>query len=277
MSGFPEREEFEKNLIAERAFHLWNDAGEPANNELRFWLLAEAVLQAQGKILARPVALPFLLSFTVTDVPGEDLPRIKWVVPERFTNGAIHYVLKTLGVGSEGRVDFIDADPFALLPNPSPHDARLAALQVTAAAAAIERFVGLADSCLAGDLPPSFLEENETRSLKAKFRNALFAPDLHQPEISEIDNFLRNASLARQAVASNVVSIELGSNVKILSEILTWDYPSALTVLGSIFGRSTRLPQPSSRLSGSILPRSQDPEQDLAAFHERAEVAARPR
>jgi hypothetical protein len=246
MSKQPERSGSEQAAVRTRAYELSARDGHPSGRAFEFWLEAEAMLEAEGKISVRPRSLPFTLAFVAPD------PSKRWW-PEQVTCPVM-----------EGDVPVgIDVTAFAgasllgalgLPPTYLAHDSRSVLLQVVALTAALERIARLVewavDNAIPGAGPPApfiVLASSPTNPsthlpiLEPRYLQALLAPQAHRSLVAEIDTYLAGRPYGRD-VAFDIEVISFGSNLSILGRLRSNKLLNWLSGTSLFLGILTSLP-----------------------------------
>jgi hypothetical protein len=246
MSKQPERSGSEQAAVRTRAYELSARDGHPSGRAFEFWLEAEAMLEAEGKISVRPRSLPFTLAFVAPD------PSKRWW-PEQVTcpvmEGDVPVGIDVTAFAGASLLGALDLPPTYLA-----HDSRSVLLQVVALTAALERIARLVewavDNAIPGAGPPApfiVLASSPTNPsthlpiLEPRYLQALLAPQAHRSLVEEIDTYLAGRPYRRD-VAFDIEVISFGSNLSILGRLRSNKLLNWLSGTSLFLGILTSLP-----------------------------------
>lgn len=217
VSELPHRNETEQAAIRNDAYRLWDEAGRPDGLALKFWLDAEAKLEAESKISVKPIALPLVITFTAAN-PAPTWPQAKVICPVPGSTADIKFFELTSTEGQYASPE-LDVNPGLLA-----HDYRLTLLQGAAATAAFDRIARLVAWFVDQDKPDELFLIQDPRDhsfyLAPEYFQALFRPQTYREKIAEIDSVLKNYPYAG-AVTFDLELISLGSNVTFKGRLKT--------------------------------------------------------
>jgi Protein of unknown function (DUF2934) len=262
MSKQPERSDSEQVAVRTRAYELSARDSHPSGRAFEFWLEAEAMLEAEGRISARPRSLPFRFGFVVPD------PSKRWW-PQRVTcpvmEGDVLVGIDVTAALASGSLDALDLPPTYLA-----HDSRSVLLQVVAVTAALERIARLVEWAVDNAIPGAgptgapgapapfiVLASSPTNpsvpTLAPRYLQALLAPQAYPNLVAEIDGYLANSPYKRD-VAFDIEVISFGSNLGILGRLRSNKLAGYLFGIWMFLGPTTSLAPGEFQIAAPILP-----------------------
>jgi hypothetical protein len=257
MSKQPERSGSEQAAVRTRAYELSARDSHPSGRAFEFWLEAEAMLEAEGRISARPRSLPFTLGFVVPD------PSKQWW-PERVTcpvmEDDVPVGIDVTAALASGSLDALDLPPTYLA-----HDSRSVLLQVVAVTAILERIARLVEWAVDNAIPggaaapaPFIVRASSPTNpstllpiLEPRYLRALLAPQANPTLVAEIDTYLADRPYRRD-VAFDIEVISFGSNLSILGRLRSNKLLGWLFGIWMFLGAHTTLPPGQVQMTAAI-------------------------